>query len=524
MAALSNANELWFTVFSWLKQTGNKPNKNFCKLEIATHPDYPALTAVTDFLDAGGMHYNAVEADASYIYEFNYPLLAHIKQPGQEQLRMLNHSSEWESNKELTRYWTGVVIFPEKQSKWTNEENSLFKQKELRHQMNFSLLAAVGFGLLIFAFLQNPSISFALFGLLSLAGIIISVLIIGTELGVQGSLVKQVCGAVSRGGCDSVLKTNYAKGFAGYSTGDISLIYFSAQFVSLLLSIFSPILLNTVVFISLAGLLVAAWSLYMQAFQIRQWCALCLGIVIVLLLQFMIAMINAARQVVDISISPTVLFITIVGIIALLLYPAKGILKTNQQNLKKLTELKRWKTDGGLFLSQLENEQSIDIEIWENDLVLGNPFAPLTIMVACNPYCNPCSLLHKQIDQLLDDYPHKAKFIIRMLSNSNSASNKLTIAVKAILERAARMNSEETRRMLHDWFAMKDFDRWKLEWPSQENEAEVSSFMNQVNKWFVDNTVSFTPTIFIQGRKMPGRYDFSDFQKILPTITAECFI
>lgn len=76
--------ELWQTAYNWLLLCGNKINNNYCKEEITTHPDYPALTSVIDFLDNGSMEYNAVQADASYIHEFNYPLLAHIRQPGQE--------------------------------------------------------------------------------------------------------------------------------------------------------------------------------------------------------------------------------------------------------------------------------------------------------------------------------------------------------------------------------------------------------------------------------------------------------
>ena len=68
----------------WLAAVGVKTNATYTKEAIATHPDYPAMTALSDFLDSGGMAYDAVQADASYIHEFNYPLLAHIKQPGNE--------------------------------------------------------------------------------------------------------------------------------------------------------------------------------------------------------------------------------------------------------------------------------------------------------------------------------------------------------------------------------------------------------------------------------------------------------
>ena len=49
-------NELWQTVYDWLLATGNKVIKTYCRQEITSHPDYPALTAVTHFLDDGAMN------------------------------------------------------------------------------------------------------------------------------------------------------------------------------------------------------------------------------------------------------------------------------------------------------------------------------------------------------------------------------------------------------------------------------------------------------------------------------------
>ncbi len=88
--------ELFATTHIWLSSAGIKVNSNYAKDAITTHPDYPALTALTDFLESGGMAYDAVQADASYIHEFNYPLLAHIKQPGNEYLHVINNASEWD--------------------------------------------------------------------------------------------------------------------------------------------------------------------------------------------------------------------------------------------------------------------------------------------------------------------------------------------------------------------------------------------------------------------------------------------
>ena len=70
------------TTQQWFKALGIKIDANYLKEKITTHQDYPAITAVADFLDAGNMQYNAVQADASFIKEFNYPLMAPISLAG----------------------------------------------------------------------------------------------------------------------------------------------------------------------------------------------------------------------------------------------------------------------------------------------------------------------------------------------------------------------------------------------------------------------------------------------------------
>ncbi len=106
--------ELSSIALDWLRASNIKVNAAYTKEAITTHTDYPAMTAVTDFLESGGMAYDAVQADASYIHEFNYPLLAHIKHPGNEYLYMVNDASVWDKEKAITENWSGIVLYGEK--------------------------------------------------------------------------------------------------------------------------------------------------------------------------------------------------------------------------------------------------------------------------------------------------------------------------------------------------------------------------------------------------------------------------
>ena len=262
--------ELWQTTHKWLLLSGNKINKKYCSEEISTHPDYPAMTAVTDFLDTGNMTYNAVQADASYIHEFNYPVLAHIRQPGQEYMHIITHATEWDRQKDITQYWTGITLFPEKDAKWGNEENNIYQKNAFKNRLFITALILTGIGVFIFSAFKASNAGHLFFGLFSLAGLITSIVLLGTELGYQSQIVKQVCGAVSNGGCEKVLKSKYAKGWWGITPADASVLYFGSQFIFYLISSFYTNLFSILLLMACVGSIVAAWSIYTQAFKIKQ--------------------------------------------------------------------------------------------------------------------------------------------------------------------------------------------------------------------------------------------------------------
>ncbi len=184
----------------WLTAAGIKVNASYCKEAITTHPDYPAMTAITDFLEAGGMAYDAVQADASYIHEFNYPLLAHIKQPGNEYLYLVNDASVWDKEKTITEHWSGIALYGAKGCSWKNEENDAAEKLAQKNKYIATAFVVAGLALFIgsvFMLLRGDTsqrgvtydtIAYSIFGLLSLAGLAISIAALGTELGYQSKL------------------------------------------------------------------------------------------------------------------------------------------------------------------------------------------------------------------------------------------------------------------------------------------------------------------------------------------------
>lgn len=508
--------ELWRTTCQWLKACGYKVNNNYCKEEITTHPDYPALLSAIDFLDSGGLAYKAIQADASYLHEFNYPLLAHIRQPGLEYLTMIQDATEWDKQKEITEHWTGVAVFPEKNARWQNEQNDVYQKRAIRNRLTLTAWILVGGILYTASIFRLHNFSLNLFGFLSLLGIVISLLALGTELGFHNQLIKQVCGAMGHGGgCEKVLKSRYAEGVAGITPADVSLLYFTAQFIAYLLGLFYAPLLQTIPLLAFAGIFVIGWSIYTQAVKLKEWCALCLAIVAVLFFQAVIAF-SVPVTPVDYPGLSSVMALFLV--LSLVLFPIKKLLKTNIHNTLKLAELKKWKLDGELFVNQWQQEHKVDTTIWENDLLLGSPDAPIQITVACNPYCGPCARTHKVLGGLLDRYAGKVKVQMRFLFNPQIENDRLTAAVKSILQKAVSVqNNTELIQMVSDWFEWMDPDKWESKW-QPDRTIDVSPLLQQHTQWIEDSNITYTPTIFLNGRKLPGRYSLTDMEMLIPQL------
>ena len=515
--------ELSSVGFYWLKMLKQRISKNFLLDEISTHPDYPALTSFTDTLTSGGFQYYALQGDASAIHDYNYPLLAHIKKGEQQALLLLNSAKEWEQQKQGTKYWSGIVLFAREAAVFNNVQNDLQLVKEKRNHL-FTIAGSCMLAFFV-AGLYYITSSFlaAAFAALSGAGLLVSILTLSAELGMQSSIVKQVCGAVSANGCGAVLKSDKAKGIGGITPADLSIGWFATQLLLLTGSIFiTPAyhLLPALYWAAMLGLPVAGWSIYTQRFVVRQWCALCLSIVAVLLLQ--VAITAFALPVFSISIAVIIIcFIT--GLIVMMAYlPIKNLLKTRIEAMQAVRELARWKKDPKIFNALLQSEPEKDCTPWEGELQLGNANAALQITVACNTYCGPCANAHKKLDKILAAYPDEVGISLRFICIPKNKNDKHTMAVTAILQKANETeNKDQLQQMLTDWFNWMDIEKWKAQWQPANN-FNVNHLLQKHDDWMTEAAIEGTPTFFINGKKLPGRYDIDDIKTMIPNL-AEVF-
>lgn len=506
--AQSKQNALWETTYNWFRLQNFAVNKSYCKAEISTHADYPALTSIIDFCNMGGAgNFNAVEANASHIHEMNYPVLAHIKQPGNEYMHIIPTAADWDAKKDITQHWSGVAIFPEKNAKWQHIDNDTANREKNTRIAIYSLLAALAIGLFSYTALLVNDISINVFAAFSLLGLLFSLFALGSELGYQNDMVKQVCGAVSNGGCDKVLKSKNAKGLFGFTPAHLSVAYFASLSILFLLTASNNSLFYTSAAISISGIVLIAWSFYSQAVVVKEWCAICLGIVAALAAQlvitavFIITTTSITSFAEALTLNGFTQFACIFAALALGIYPIKQFIARHTRLQQQSTELKKWKTDASVFVSQWKNEAAVNNDTWENDLVIGNPDAPLQITVACNPYCGPCAKAHEKLDELVTIYTDALSVKIRLLFRQDIAGDTLTTAATQVFKLAGSdISHREKQAMLTDWFAMMNLEKWMVKWNTKiDSTKNVDETLNQHSNWINASDIMFTPTFFING-------------------------
>lgn len=509
--------ELWEETYDWLRLKNHKISKDYCRDEITTHPEYPSLLSVADFLELGSFEFKVAKADLSISNDVDYPVLLHINSNAGQYLKTVCTYSEWHNDPNLLNNWSGVIIFAYEGAKFKNKENDRYLREESSRK--FSAVSLVSVLLLIYGYcvFVNSDVFYNLFGGIALLGVFVSLVVFFLEIGYQNETVKQVCGSFNkRGGCETVIKSKYSINIWGLSPADLSLIYFGSFFITYIISVFAPnISYKTIMPISFLGVPVIIWSLYTQVFKLKEWCVLCLLIITFLAFHIIVAA-NSDYTVLSLNKKSLVCITVTCFLLTILIIPFKQAFQSVSDGKSKVAELRKWKSDVNLFMGFWQKEQEIiDDAIWENDVTYGNPNSPIKITMACNPYCGPCAQSHQQINNLFSRFENLIQVKIRFYFYPDIKGNVIESAVESILQKAATIKSSDVmKEMIHDWYKIYDIDKWKSIW-KPESLIDVKDRMERHNTWIVENNIIYTPTIFLNGRKFPSKYSVQDLNYLI---------
>ncbi|MNL16035.1 hypothetical protein D3C87_1370560 [compost metagenome] len=147
-------------------------------------------------------------------------------------------------------------------------------------------------------------------------------------------------------------------------------------------------------------------------------------------------------------------------------------------------------------------------------IVLGNTEAETIITMVSNPFCGPCATTHKTLDNWLnmrDDIQVKIVF-----TTANHDDDPKTKVARHLTALSLHGDKKKVEQALNDWYDSdkKDYDTWAKNYPMQVN-GEMEVVTQRQKEWCELTEVTFTPTILVNGYKLPDPYRLDDIKYLL---------
>jgi len=521
----SSKNSILHVTFALLRQSGIRINRQTLGSRLKEHPEYPGLLSIIDTVSSFNINPLVYDIDKSS-YEpsdFAFPFIAHLNNGSGHFIlvQKINRGfvefsdNEFKKGKTVSEAdflskWSGIAFRVE--STLTSGEPNYFEHK-IRFLLNDLKQPALFLALAFWIFLSLSANSFSGIFIASLviklAGLLFSILLLVQSNNQNSILVQKLCALSGKKTCDSVLNSDASKITTWLSWSEVGFVYFAGASLSLLVS---PIVMSALSWLSLLALPYVAYSIYHQHKQ-RAWCFLCLGVQSVLFLDAALSLnfghFNPSEPLLALLI-PFSGFIIVAcawGTVKKLTTDSSKLAKVNQAFIK-------FKYNTKLFRTALMSQPSYAIGPDLMALELGNKNAKTKITLVSSPFCKPCSEVHAVLDKLIHDR-HDISLNIIFATSDNPHDEKNIVA--GHLTSLSKTSDEQTLfTALHDWYSqpVKDFATWSERYPANSGEEE-EAVLGKQNQWCAMVGVEFTPTLFVNGYKLPEPYQPSDLGYLL---------
>jgi len=539
MAEIYNTN-LPNAAASYIKLLKIPVTTSSLKMQLQENPYFPSLYSISNVFDRFQISHQAFKMDKESFEKLTPPFIAYLKNlPTGKDFVLVTSVTESEveyiaenkkikkaSKEDFLKNWQNVVLLAEPDEKSGEKDFVINRRKELASANKTKALIAASlliFGLTLFFFLYSLPLNFILSAtsllIIKMVGLAATTLLLVYEIDKSNSFVKSICTAGKQTNCDAVLQSKASKIF-GMSWSEAGFFYFTSTFLFVL---FPGINFATKIFVlSIANALAAPYILFSIYFQwkvVKQWCPLCLTVQAVLAAELIWSILNFWRHLSAFSLTPSAFSILpviyCIAIPVTLWFILKPLLLKAKDKPVYKAAYKRLLHNPETF-NHLLQQQATAPNGYENiGITLGNPDAENTIIKVCNPYCGPCAKAHPVLDEII--YTNKNVNLRLIFTASNDKDDKRGIAARHLLAIAEKQDSLLTRQALDDWYLAdkKDYEVFAAKYPMNGEVKEQEGAIDKMKEWCKEAEISFTPTFFINRKRLPENYKIEELKYIL---------
>jgi len=521
---------------------------------LKEHPHYPSLLSIMDSLVQWKVESIGIQAQTEQLVKFPTPFIAHIVENKHNLFTVVRDINKdrityydlgqskliTSSLLEFSSIFNGTVMLadiPNSSSGRLGEAGEPDYRKkhrvEIMHRVRIQaafFIVLVLTGLTAFSSGRIQELFPLLLGLVGLVGIIVTSLLLWYEIDKKSPVLQKICAAGKHTNCSAILNSGAAKLWGILTWSEIGFAYFTGAFLSLLLSDFSPVIIEIVAWLNLLAIPYVFFSVFYQWRVVKQWCALCLSVQSLLLVEFIICFTGKYYTLGPKNVSlHDVIILAIAYLLPLFLWRQIKPLWLNAKSGKRYKQqLFRLKHDRRIFEALLPQQKEIYPEDIENlGITLGYRHAKYKLIKVCNPYCGPCAKAHPEIEAIIENNPEISAQII--FTATDDEKDLRSVPVKHLMAIDEKGNEEETKRALDDWYSApkKEYNLFAKKYPLGGELQQQDKKLKAMSDWCNKTGISFTPTFFLSlpsppdggedlgMRQMPDIYSIEDLKYLL---------
>ncbi|MCA6494492.1 MAG: thioredoxin domain-containing protein [Chitinophagaceae bacterium] len=481
--------------------------------QFLSHPDVGTLSSITDTLTDFNVANQAVQIDTASLKKLSEPFVAFVKNEQVEQFVLVFPTPNISfsiyngedktfilSFNEFTTIFDGIIIAIEKQEKTSNNYSQF---------VHFIIPTSLIVSFCVIFLIQIPyEINTVLFATLTLAGLTFSALLFAHTLGVKNDILNRFCTISKSSSCNSVLQSDAAKINKYLSLTDVGIIYFSFQLISQLIFKQDN---SSLYAIGIVAASFSFYSVYQQAFVIKKWCPLCLGVVLVLLLQGVIGFFNFntnAINTIQIISLFFLLFLTSIG-----WHYFKNIFIKSRKLYQTQIDLLSFKRNYHLFLPFYKSEIPVDTNVIDiqEQVIIGNESAPVCITLITNPLCEACQKAHKLLTELYNQYQKQIAIRFIFYVPYQNLNDPRTMIAGWLVEEYLNDRIKGIKA-IENWYKKPDLnalDKLRLQIDVVKNQQ---FYLKTQSEWCVEQRLTLTPLLLINNKLFPLIYRTEDLR------------
>lgn len=471
------------------------------------HPMPTSIRAVSDTLDEMGVVNYVYYLNSDQLTSIVYPAIAPttdsfvlIKAVTNGNVTVIEDGNKERtvSLEDFTKIWNGYILTVDSSNEQHSNKSASYYLGQLIWHLKDKAVYCLCAALVVLICLIRSLDGYqnVLFLVSGLAGIIISAAVYLKENKINNPLAG-LCNIKGHDQCQEVIDSKGSKILGYISIGDLSLTYFICISLVTLLPLYSPNAISIYPITSIAFVLYSAIWMFVN----KRACPLCITIDLLLVVQVtLVASSLAAIEFTRITLTYVVAFF----IIFLALIKLKDLLNS-ERDLKSLKDVKEaLLSNTNIFWGLMRQQQCAISKMPEYTLSNTKDNSRPTILLVINPHCPFCHRIHKKLWGLSD-------YNIELIFLTKENDRKAELVAAYILEQFHNWNLswETANELIEDYYKKSIIpNSWRIE-------DKFYDILMQHRAFCIENSISGTPTVLINGRRIPEQYVLTDLEYIL---------